>query len=98
MTARQISATEAAVIGVLNDAVPAPKLAGATENLVDSLLRAGPLGVRSIKEAMQRGMATDLRAGLEIEHELAERIILTDDFVEGLRAYRANESPHWTGR
>jgi enoyl-CoA hydratase/carnithine racemase len=98
MTARKVPANEAAAIGILNRVVPAMELVDETQTFVEALLSVGPLGLQGIKEAMQRGMDMDLRAGIEVEQQIANRIVLTDDFAEGLRAYRAKEPVQWKGR
>jgi enoyl-CoA hydratase/carnithine racemase len=98
MTARQVPATEAAAIGVVNRVVSAMGLVDETQTLVEALLSVGPLGLQGIKEAMQRGMDTDLRAGIEVERQIADRIVLTEDFAGGVRAYRGKEPAYWKGR
>jgi enoyl-CoA hydratase/carnithine racemase len=53
--------------------------------------------VRSIREAVVRGLALPLTEGLLVEAELMGRTRATADAAEGIAAFVAKRAPVWPG-
>jgi len=90
---RLIDAQEAFRIGLVNKVVPPEQVMSTAKEWAEVICRAGPLAVRAAKEAMIRGSSLPLEDGLQLESSLFNRIIGTDDFNEGITAYREKRKP-----
>ena len=56
------------------------------------------LALANIKQAVTRGMGTDLARGLELELELIEPLFASEDAKEGLTAFTEKRPPQYKGR
>ena len=75
LTGRWIKAAEALRFGLVNRLVPRAELLTAAQRLADTIKALDPGEVRSIKEAVGRGMDMSLEEGLELETRLATRLL-----------------------
>ena len=57
--------------------------------MMETILTKSPMAVRYAKVAINRGMDVDLRAGLELEKDLAAITFGTEDKQEGMDAFLA---------
>jgi len=57
-----------------------------------------PIAVRQAKKAIRNGMQVDLTTGLAFEVQAYDRIIATDDRLEGVRAFNEKRKPKFLGR
>ena len=92
-TCRQVKADEALAIGLVNKVVPAESLLDEAKAMMNTILTKSPIAVRYAKEAINRGMDVDLRAGLELEKDLAAITFGTEDKQEGVDAFLAKRAP-----
>ena len=88
-TCRQVKADEALSIGLVNKVVPAESLLDEAKAMMETILTKSPMAVRYAKVAINRGMDVDLRAGLELEKDLAAITFGTEDKQEGMDAFLA---------
>jgi enoyl-CoA hydratase/carnithine racemase len=93
-----IDAQEAYRIGLVNKVVPLAQLMPTAKQWAETICRKGPLGVRAAKEAMIKGYDLSLEEGLRLERELANRIRMTEDFMEGARAFAEKRPPQYKGK
>jgi enoyl-CoA hydratase/carnithine racemase len=93
-----IDAQEAYRIGLVNKVVPLAQLMPTAKQWAETICRKGPLGVRASKEAMIRGYDLSLEEGLRLERELANRIRMTEDFMEGARAFAEKRPPQYKAK
>jgi E-phenylitaconyl-CoA hydratase len=93
-----IDAQEAYRIGLVNKVVPLAQLMPTAKQWAETICRKGPLGVRAVKEAMIKGYDLSLEEGLRLERELANRIRMTEDFMEGARAFAEKRPPQYKGK
>jgi enoyl-CoA hydratase/carnithine racemase len=94
----QMSAEEAARIGIVNRVVPAADFDAAVDDWARRLAAKSPLLMRLGKDAMfrQQDMAfADALAFLQTQLTLA---FSTEDVHEGIRAFFERRDPVWTGR
>ncbi|MDZ4230316.1 MAG: enoyl-CoA hydratase-related protein [Dehalococcoidales bacterium] len=95
---QRIDAQEAYRIGLVNKVVPLDRLMPAAREWAETICRAGPLGVRAVKEAMIKGYSLPLEEGLLLERDLANHIRTTADFMEGARAFIERRPPKYEAK
>lgn len=88
-TGRQVKAEEAKEIGLVNKVVPAESLLEEAKAMLALIATKAPIAIRYAKVAINRGMDVDLRAGLELEKDLAAITFGTEDKQEGMDAFLA---------
>jgi enoyl-CoA hydratase len=87
-TARQVKAPEAAAIGLVNHVYPAAELrAKGLEAARRAIASKGPVAVRLVKQAVQRGANLDLYAACALESDLFVQAFATGDRREGMNAF-----------
>jgi enoyl-CoA hydratase/carnithine racemase len=97
-TGKTIDAQEAYRIGLVNKVVPLEMLLPEAKKLAEAICRAAPLAVRCAKECMMRGMGMSLEEGLRLEDDFQTTIMSTQDFEEGLSAFREKRPPRYSGK
>ena len=88
-TGRQVKAAEAKEIGLVNQEVPADAQLDSAKDMMNAISGKAPIAIRYSKVAINRGMDVDLRAGLELEKDLAALTFGTEDKQEGMDAFLA---------
>jgi enoyl-CoA hydratase/carnithine racemase len=99
LTGRFVSAQDGLGFGFVNEVVPAAKLMDAAERWATEVLECSPLLVQLTKEAAQDGL------GLPVDEAIARdwvqripRMLASQDYREGPRAFAEKRKPVWTGR
>ncbi len=82
-----IKADRALEIGLVNAVYPQEELMGAAMKLAEKIARNAPVAVRACKEAMNRGIQTDIASAVKIEEELFASCFATEDQKEGMKAF-----------
>lgn len=98
LTGDPIDAHEAYRIGLVTEVVPAGKLDGAVDMLVEKLKSKGALALKSCKAAVNAAMEMGVRQGIEAEADLFDYICATDDAQEGPAAFLEKRKPEFKGR
>lgn len=98
VTAKPISARRAYEIGFVNHVVPPGQVVARAEEIAADIVANAPLTVVAVKEMMlaatEMGRSAALRAGSNI----FEKVYLSEDAVEGPRAFREKRRPNWVGK
>ena len=97
-TGRMIDAQEAFRIGLVNKVVPLIELMTTAKEISNRICEAGPLAVRTAKEAMVRGMSLGLEEGLRLETTLTPQVVFSRDFEEGITAFAEKRKPKFEGK
>ena len=98
LTGDRIDANEAYRLGIVNKVVPAAELMDAAEAMANKIAKNGPLAVRAAKEAMIRGTSMTLDEGMQLELDLVESLLNTEDAKEGPKAFAEKRKPEFKGR
>ncbi|SEO87739.1 enoyl-CoA hydratase [Halogranum amylolyticum] len=93
-----VDATEAAEIGLVEEAVAPDVLDERVDDLVGKMASKSPLALQRAKEAVQAASRLDLDAGLDYEKELFVGLFATEDKDEGIDAFFEDRDPEWRGR
>lgn len=95
---RRISAARALEIGLVTQVVPRAELRAAVDGLLAELAGCAPLSVIQAKTAIERASDQPLAKGLDIERELYDVTLFSDDRNEGLTAFAEGRPPQYKGR
>jgi methylmalonyl-CoA decarboxylase len=99
-TAEPISASDALDAGILNHLVPTADLERFTRDLAGKILRNAPLAVRALKEQfrlLSKGHPIDAETAEEIQ-AIRRRVYDSQDYGEGIRAFREKRPPRFQGK
>ena len=97
LTARRISAQEAHRVGLVNEVVPLSDLMTAAERWANEILEVAPLSARASKQMAMSGLGQPFEMAIGQTYSEHERAKVSDDWVEGPRAFAEKRKPHWTG-
>jgi len=98
LTAETINAEEAFEIGLVNKVVTQENLASEVEALAKTIAGKGPIALRYIKEAVNKGLDLTLEQGLHLEADLYFVLHTTADRTEGIKAFLQKRPPQFKGR
>jgi methylmalonyl-CoA decarboxylase len=99
-TAEPMSASDALSAGILNYLVPTADLERFTRDMAGKILRNAPLAVRALKEQfrlLSKGYPIDAETAEEIQ-AIRRRVYDSQDYGEGIRAFREKRPPRFQGK
>ena len=98
LTGKAFTAEEAHEWGMVNLVCEPDQLLTLSLAAAQNMCASAPVAVRQAKTAIRRGLDVDLRTGLAIEIEAYNRTVVTEDRLEGVRAFGEKRKPKFTGR
>jgi enoyl-CoA hydratase/carnithine racemase len=93
-----VSADEAFRLGFVLQVYPAGTAREEAQALAELIASRAPLGVRWIKQVIDRGLDASLASALHLEGESAGHTFGTSDRTEGMRAFLERRKPHFEGK
>ncbi len=93
-----VSAEEAFRIGFVAQVVPSATARAETQALAETIASRAPLGVKWVKQVIDRGMDTSLASALYLEGASAGQTFATSDRTEGMRAFLERRKPRFEGK
>ncbi len=96
-TGRRVKGREARRIGLCDDLVPRDRVRERARALAVEIATSAPLAVRSIREMMRGRLADEIRVATDHEKAEQDRLRLTSDFAEGVRAMTERRRPQFMG-
>jgi enoyl-CoA hydratase/carnithine racemase len=98
LTGRAFTAAEAFDWGMVNRVCDPAELLPAALETARAICANAPVSVRQAKKAIHYGLNGDLRTGLAFEIESYNRTVVTEDRLEGVRAFGEKRKPQFRGR
>ncbi|MEJ0046966.1 MAG: enoyl-CoA hydratase-related protein [Rhodospirillales bacterium] len=98
MTGSLITASEAAILGLINEAVPASELDVALDRLLEGIASASPTAQRLGKHGLHAMRDMTIRQAWEFAELMLPMMAATEDAKEGFAAFRQKRAPVWTGK
>ena len=96
-TGRRMKADEAKAAGLVNHLVPAGRARATAAEIAATIARNGPIAVRQAKKAIAYGSETDLETAMILAIEAYNATVVTEDRLEGVRAFNEKRRPQFTG-
>ena len=98
MTGRLVDAEEGRRLGFVNEVVPAAQLMDAAERWASEMLECSPLLLQLTKESAQAGFGVPVDEAIALDWEdRIPRMLASEDYVEGPKAFSERRRPVWTG-
>jgi enoyl-CoA hydratase/carnithine racemase len=97
-TGKRIDAAEAHEWGLVTRVVPRGSVPPAASDLAVEVCRSSPIAVQAAKASIDAALGVPLEEGIEIEHQGWEKVITSDDRLEGITAFNDKRTPEWKNR
>ena len=97
LCAKPFSAEQAEKWGLVNEVFPPAELMQQVMATAQRLADNAPISVRQAKKSIHQGLQMDLKTGLHFEVQAYDRMISTQDRLEGIRAFNEKRKPVFKG-
>jgi methylglutaconyl-CoA hydratase len=97
-TAKPVRPDVAERIGLVNHAVEAGKAVERATELAIQIVANGPIAVAAAKTAIVEGFGLDRNRGMLVEQLCYEKVLASEDRLEGLKAFAEKRKPVYKGK
>ena len=94
----ELNATEAERLGLVSRVLPAETLMEESRKLAERLAKGPTRAIGLTKSLVYKSANLTLDQSLELEAQLSEEALRTQDYKEGLRAYQEKRAPNYKGQ
>lgn len=96
-TAEAFSAEQAFQWGIINKICKPAELMSEVMNVAKIISANSPLAVRYAKQSLNASQHLEIHAGFDVEIEFYNRVLLTKDREEGIKAFNEKRQPEFQG-
>lgn len=93
-----INSQRAKELGLVNEVTPSQELLNKTLEVARDIGKNSPLALKSIKQAINNGLQTDINTALTIELDQYYKCANSEDRLEGIMAFNEKRQPVWQGK
>jgi enoyl-CoA hydratase/carnithine racemase len=97
-TGAAFDARQALEWGMVNAVWPADRLMDEALAVARRIAESAPIAVRQLKKVVHQGLQMDLTSGLLLEVQAHERVVASEDRLEGILAFNEKRPPKFRGR
>ena len=99
LTGRRVPAQEGYELGFVNEVVPHDQLMVRANDWAQQILACSPLSIRASKDVVYRSLDMEsLSESMTASYESVRRLVRSEDFIEGPRAFAEKRPANWKGR
>jgi enoyl-CoA hydratase/carnithine racemase len=96
-TGDSITAQRAYEIGLVNKVVKSEELMTEATAMAQKISANSPLALRGIKEMFGRSRDLDYRTAVSFYGQVNRRVLMSEDYKEGMASIREKRKPNWKG-
>ena len=97
-TGRRMKVDEAKAAGLVNHVVPKGQARTRALDIATTIAANGPIAIRQAKKAIAYGTETDLETAIVLAIEAYNATVVTEDRLEGVRAFNEKRKPRFQGK